>query len=46
MLQRGGDGYLRVMQFFPTLGTVHVQTYSPYLNSFKTDLDDDFFLAY
>ena len=46
MLPLGGEGYLRVMQFFPTLGTVHVQTYSPSRDTLKTDPDNDFFLAY
>jgi hypothetical protein len=46
MLPRGGNGFLRVMQFFPTLGTVHVQTYSPSLDVLKTDPDNDFFLNY
>lgn len=46
MLPHGGDGYLRVMQFFPTLGELHVQTYSPSLDALKTDPDNDFFLPY
>lgn len=46
MLAQGGEGYLRLMQFFPTLGAVHIQTYSPYLDAFKTDPDDDFSLEY
>jgi hypothetical protein len=46
MLAHGGGGYLRVMQFFPTLRTVHIQTYSPSQNVLKTDSDNDFILDY
>jgi hypothetical protein len=42
----GGGGYLRVMQFFPASRTVHVRTYSPYLDAFKTDPDNNFELSY
>ncbi len=42
----GGGGYLRVMQFFPANRTVHVRTYSPYLDAFKTDPGNDFELSY
>ena len=42
----GGDGYLRVMQFFPADRFVHVRTYSPYLNAFLSNDDNDFILDY
>jgi hypothetical protein len=42
----GGNGYLRVMQFFPADGVVHVRTYSPYVDAFMTDADNDFVLRY
>jgi hypothetical protein len=42
----GGGGYLRVMQFFPATRTVHVRTYSPYLDAFKTDTENDFNIGY
>jgi hypothetical protein len=42
----GGGGYLRVMQFFPGERRVRVRTYSPYLDAFKTDPDNDFSLDY
>jgi hypothetical protein len=45
-LDLGGGGFLRVMQFFPALRTVHVRTYSPYYDTFKTDPENDFELAY
>jgi calcineurin-like phosphoesterase family protein len=46
MLDLGGGGYLRVMQFFPATRQVHVRTYSPYLNTSKTDPANDFVLQY
>ncbi|HVV48620.1 MAG TPA: metallophosphoesterase [Polyangia bacterium] len=42
----GGGGYLRLLQFSPAERRVRVRTYSPYLNEFKTDPDNDFHLAY
>jgi hypothetical protein len=42
----GGGGYLRLLQFSPAERSVRVRTYSPYLNQFKTDADNDFHLAY
>ncbi|HVU49242.1 MAG TPA: metallophosphoesterase [Polyangia bacterium] len=42
----GGAGYLRLMQFSPGQRRVRVRTYSPYLDRFKTDPDNDFTLDY
>jgi hypothetical protein len=42
----GGGGYLRLLQFSPAERRVRVRTYSPYLDRFKTDPDNDFHLAY
>jgi hypothetical protein len=42
----GGGGYLRLLQFSPAERRVRVRTYSPYLDQFKTDPDNDFHLAY
>jgi hypothetical protein len=42
----GGAGYLRLMQFSPAERRVRVRTYSPYLDRFKTDPDNDFTLDY
>jgi hypothetical protein len=42
----GGEGFLRVMQFFPAKRRVAIRTYSPYVDRFKTDPDNDFTLAY
>jgi len=46
MQAQGGGGYLRLMQFSPAERRVHVRTYSPYFDAFKTDPDNDFTLAY
>jgi hypothetical protein len=42
----GGAGYLRIMRFVPATRTVSVRTYSPYLDHFKRDPDDEFQLTY
>ena len=42
----GGNGYLRLMKFVPSLNQIQVQTYSPYLNQFDTTADDQFDLSY
>jgi hypothetical protein len=46
MAPLGGGGYLRLMQVFPRSRRVRVRTYSPYLDRFKTDPDNDFTLDY
>jgi hypothetical protein len=42
----GGNGFLRIMQFFPQDHAVHIRTYSPFTDQFKTDGDNDFVLEY
>jgi hypothetical protein len=42
----GGAGYLRIMRFSPHERTVAVQTYSPYLDQFKRDPENQFDLPY
>jgi 3',5'-cyclic AMP phosphodiesterase CpdA len=42
----GGSGYLRLMTFSPGERRVRVRTYSPYLDRYKTDPDNDFTLTY
>jgi len=46
MLSLGGSGYLRLLRFSPVARTVHVQTYSPYLDAYLTDDANDFTLTY
>lgn len=42
----GGDGWLRILTFHPAANTVSVQTYSPFLNKFKTDDRNQFTVPY
>ena len=42
----GGGGFLRLMHFYPADRHVKVSTYSPYLDRFKTDPDNEFDLDY
>lgn len=42
----GGEGFLRLMRFFPGQRRVAISTYSPYVNRFKSDPDNDFTLTY
>jgi hypothetical protein len=38
----GGNGWLRIMQFIPSLNQVEVKTYSPYTNGFQTGAGSQF----
>ncbi len=42
----GGDGWLRVVTFHPSSNTISVQTYSPFLNAYKTDSANQFTVNY
>ncbi|HXU64746.1 MAG TPA: metallophosphoesterase [Polyangia bacterium] len=42
----GGGGFLRIMRFSPAQRTVAVQTYSPYLDRWKRDPDNEFTVRY
>jgi len=42
----GGGGYLRIMRISLSLNRVSVTSYSPYLDSFKTDDHNQFILPY
>jgi predicted MPP superfamily phosphohydrolase len=42
----GGGGYLRIMRISPSLNRVSVTSYSPYLNTFKTDDHNQFTVPY
>ena len=44
-LGNGGDGFLRLMEFDPAAKTVSVKTYSPFLDTFKTDSENQFSFA-
>jgi Calcineurin-like phosphoesterase/Carboxypeptidase regulatory-like domain len=42
----GGGGYLRLVRISPSFNRVSVSTYSPYLDSFKTDDHNQFSVPY
>lgn len=42
----GGNGWLRILEFSPSENKIYVKTYSPYINSYKTDLKSQFVLEY
>lgn len=42
----GGNGFLRMMTFKPSTNSIDVKTYSPILNTYKTDADSQFTLYY
>ena len=42
----GGDGWLRVMEFSPAAGSIHMWTTSPWLNETQDDEASDFVLPY
>ncbi|HKT51400.1 MAG TPA: carboxypeptidase regulatory-like domain-containing protein [Candidatus Angelobacter sp.] len=42
----GGGGYLRILKISPSLNQITVSTYSPYLDSFKTDDHNQFTVPY
>ena len=42
----GGGGFLRIMRFDPDEGAVHVSTYSPWLDQWKTDPANQFTFPY
>jgi hypothetical protein len=44
MRPQGGEGYLRLMEFLPDGKTVQVKTYSPYLDKYLTDEQQQFVL--
>ena len=42
----GGSGYLRLLTFHPDSNTIQVQTYSPTLDTWQTNADNQFVLRY
>ena len=41
-MSNGGNGYLRILKFRPSLNTIEVSTYSPTLKSYLTDANNQF----
>ena len=46
MNRRGGEGYLRLMQFDTATSQVQVSTYSPWRDAYKRDPDNEFAFDY
>lgn len=42
----GGNAYLRVMRFVPSTRKIYIETYSPYLESWVTDSENEFNVTY
>jgi hypothetical protein len=42
----GGNGYMRLMKFVPSLNQIQVQTFSPYVDQYDTTPEDQFTLPY
>jgi len=42
----GGNGYLRIYKFSPDDNLIQTKTYSPYVDSFKTESDQEFKMYY
>jgi hypothetical protein len=42
----GGNGWLRILTFVPESDEIRVETYSPWLDQFLTDADNEFTLSY
>ena len=42
----GGDGWMRLMTFYPETNEIKVRTYSPFLDEWETDVDSEFSLYY
>lgn len=45
-IEHGGDGYLRVMRFVPSTRRIYIETYSPYLEQWRTSAEDEFNVEY
>jgi hypothetical protein len=42
----GGNGFLRIMRFAPSENLVYVETYSPYLDEYRTGSSSDFTITF
>ena len=45
-LANGGEGWMRIMTFRPSLNRIDVTTYSPFLNQYLTDASDQFSITW
>jgi hypothetical protein len=44
--ENGGNGFLRIMTFYPSEDTIHVQTYSPWADQYRSGDQSEFTLDY
>jgi hypothetical protein len=44
-MENGGDGYLRILTFLPEEDSIQVQTYSPTLDAYMSDPENEFSLG-
>ncbi|MCK5628240.1 metallophosphoesterase [Candidatus Bathyarchaeota archaeon] len=44
--EKGGNGWLRILEFSPSQDKIFVRTFSPYLNGFEFDSNSEFTLGY
>jgi hypothetical protein len=44
--RKGGNGWLRILQFSPTNNEIRIKTYSPLLDKWETDENSEFTLPY
>ena len=45
-IKNGGNGYLRIMEIDPTQNKINIKTYSPVLDTYQTDANNEFSLPY
>ncbi|KAA3646432.1 MAG: hypothetical protein DWQ07_09465 [Chloroflexi bacterium] len=45
-MEEGGSGYLRIMRFYPLEDLIRIETYSPYLDAYMRDAENEFELRY
>ncbi len=45
-LTNGGNGWMRILTFRPSLNRIDIVTYSPYLNQYKTDSSNQFSITW
>jgi hypothetical protein len=45
-IEKGGNGWLRILEFSPESKKIHVKTYSPTLDQYQKDSDSQFTLQY
>ena len=43
-LENGGNGFLRIMEFYPDENKIAVETFSPFLDEYKIDFENQFML--